>query len=62
LLLAVGHHAERHGEHLFGSDAGDVGYGVEKAIDAEVGVIADFEVQVGGFVFDRAAQEIVDTE
>jgi len=25
-------------------------------------VIADFEVQVGGFVFDRAAQEIVDAE
>ena len=25
LLLAVGHHAERHGEHFFRRDAGDVG-------------------------------------
>src|SRR5216684_4633544 len=55
LLLAVGHHAEGHGKHLFGGDAGDVGDGVQKAVDAEVGVIADFEMQVGSFVFDRAA-------
>src|SRR6266478_1717709 len=28
LLLAVGHHAEGHGEHFFGGNAGDVGDGV----------------------------------
>jgi hypothetical protein len=62
LLLAVGHHAEGHGKHFFGGDAGYIGDGVQKAVDAEVRVIADFEVQVRSFVFDCAAEEIVDAE
>jgi Asp-tRNA(Asn)/Glu-tRNA(Gln) amidotransferase A subunit family amidase len=55
LLLPVGHHAECHGEHFFRRDAGDVGERREEAVDAQVGVVTDFEMQVGGFVFYGAA-------
>jgi hypothetical protein len=41
LLLAVGHHAERHGQHFFGGDARDVGERRQQAIDAQVRVVAD---------------------
>jgi hypothetical protein len=44
LLLAVGHHAERHGEHFFRGDAGDVGEWGEQAVYAEVRVVADFQM------------------
>src|SRR5229473_2925482 len=62
LLLAVGHHAERHGEHLFRRNAGHVGEGVEQAIDAEIRVVADLQVQVGSFAFNGAAKQIVNAE
>ncbi len=62
LFLAVGHHAERHGEHLFWRDAGDVGERRQQAIDAEIWVIADFEVQVGRLVFDGASKKIVNVQ
>src|SRR6266849_133183 len=62
LLLAVGHHAERHGEHLFRRNAGYVGEGVEQAIDAEIRVVADLQVQVGSFAFNGAAKQIVNAE
>ena len=61
LLLAIGHHAERHGQHFFGSYARHVGDRHERAIHAQIGVVSDFQVQVGGLVFDRAAQQIVNT-
>src|SRR5579871_2917729 len=61
LFLAVGHHAERHGKHFFGSDAGDFGDGRQKAVNAEIRVIADFEVQVRRFVFDGSPEKIVNT-
>src|SRR5712692_3514162 len=59
LLLAVGHHAEGHREHLFGGDARHIGERGKQAVHAQIGVVADFQVQVGRFVFDRAAEEIV---
>src|SRR5712692_3922349 len=59
LLLAVGHHAESHGEHFFGRDARHVSHGSQEAVDAQIGVIAYFQMQVGRFVFDRAAKKIV---
>jgi hypothetical protein len=62
LLLAVGHHAEGHGQHFFRRDARDVSKGSQEAIDAQIGVVADFEMQVGGFVFDGAAEQIVNIE
>ena len=62
LLLAVGHHAECHGEHLFRRDARHVGQRGEQAVHAQVRVIADFQVQVGRFVFDRAAEKIVNAD
>src|SRR5216683_689340 len=62
LLLAVGHHAERHGEHLFGRDARHVGLRGQQAVYAQVRVIADFQVQVGRFVFNRAAEKIVNAD
>ena len=62
LLLAIGHHAEGHGEHFFRRDAGYVAERVQDAINAKIGVIADFEVQVGGAAFDSAAQQIVNID
>ena len=62
LLLAVGHHAERHGEHLFRRDAGHVGLRVQHAVHAQIGMVADLQVQVGGLLFDRAAQQIVNAD
>src|SRR6266704_3265278 len=58
LLLAIGHHAESHGEHFFGRDTRHVSQGGEQAVDAQIWVIADFQMQVGRFVFDRAAKKI----
>ena len=34
--------------------------GRQQAVDAQIGVVADFQVQVGRFVFDGATQQIVD--
>src|SRR6266568_2943658 len=62
LLLAVGHHAESHGKHLFGRDASDISERVEQAVHAQIGVISDFQVQVGGLAFDRAAEKIVNAD
>ena len=59
LFLPVGHHAEGHGEHFFGRDAGNVGDGGEQTVHAKVGMVADFQVQVGSFIFDSAPKEIV---
>ena len=42
LLLAIGHHAEGHGEHFFRRDARHVAERVQDAINAEIGVVADF--------------------
>ena len=49
-------------EHLFGRDARHVGLRVQHAVDAQIGVVADFQVQVGGLAFDRAAQQIVNVQ
>src|SRR6202167_825360 len=62
LLLAIGHHAEGHGEHFFRCDARHVAERVQDAIHAKIGVVADFQVQVGGAAFDSAAQQIVNID
>ena len=62
LLLAVGHHAERHGEHFFRSDARNVGQRRERAVDAQTGMVADFQMEVGRLGFNGAAQKIVDAQ
>src|SRR5690348_6125955 len=62
LLLAISHHAEGHGKHFLGGDARDVGDGLEHAVDAEIRMVADFQMQVGGFVFDGFAQEIINSD
>src|SRR5215469_9730931 len=59
LLLAVGHHTEGHGKHFFGRNAGDVGERGEQAVDAQIGMVADFQVQVGRLIFDGSAEQIV---
>ena len=38
---------------------GDVGEAAQKAVDAQIGMIADLEMQVGRPGFNGAAQEIV---
>src|SRR3984957_15586211 len=62
LLLAIGHHAEGHGQHFFRRDARHVVERVQDAINAKIRVVADFQVQVGGAAFDGAAQEIVNID
>ncbi|HVH70665.1 MAG TPA: hypothetical protein VNB49_06090, partial [Candidatus Dormibacteraeota bacterium] len=59
LLLTVGHHAEGHLKHFFGRDAGDVGERGKQSVYAQIGMVADLEVQVGRLVFDGSAQQIV---
>src|SRR5208283_3905774 len=46
LLLPVGHHAEGHGQHFFRHNTRDVGDGGQQTVDAKIGVVADFQVQV----------------
>ncbi len=62
LLLAVRHHAERHREHLFRGDARHVGQRGQQAVYAQVRVIANFQVQVGRFAFNCAAEKIVNAD
>src|SRR3984885_12906145 len=62
LLLAIGHHAEGHGEHFFRRVARHVAKRVQDAVNAKIGVVADFQVQVGGAAFDSAAQQIVNID
>jgi hypothetical protein len=59
LLLAVGHHAEGHGEHLFRSDAGHLGLADEGAINAHVGMITDLQMEVRGLLFYGATQQFI---
>ncbi len=62
LFLPVGHHAEGHGQHFFRCDARDIGDGIQHAVHAQVGGIADFEMQVGGFLLYGAAKKIVNAQ
>ena len=45
-----------------GLTRGDVGLRDQDAVDAQIGVVADFQVQVGGLLFDGAAQQIVNIQ
>jgi hypothetical protein len=60
--LPVGHHAEGHGQHFFRRDAGHVAERSQQAVDAKIGMVADFQVQVGRFLFDGAAEKIVNAQ
>src|SRR5229473_3811621 len=62
LFLPVGHHAEGHGKHFFWRDARHFGDGIQHAVDAQVRVVADFEVQVGSFLLYGAAKKIVNVQ
>ena len=59
LLLAIGHDAERHAQHVFARDARELRQGVQLAVHANIGVVSDFTVKVGGLVFARDPQEFV---
>ena len=59
LLLARRHHAERHGQHVFGADAGLVGQRSQVAIDAQMGIVADLQMQVGGPALHGDAQQVI---
>jgi hypothetical protein len=56
LLLAGGHHAECHVEHLFGSDARLIGQRHQFAIHAQMRIIAYLQVKVTGLTLHRNAQ------
>ena len=62
LLLAVGHHAERHGKHFFRRNARDVGQRIEQPVDAQVGMVAHLQMKVRRLGFNGAAQQIVDAQ
>jgi len=55
LLLAVRHHAERHGKHFFRSDARHIREGSERAVDAQIGVVPYLQMKVRRLGFDGAA-------
>ena len=56
LLLASGHHAESHIQHVLGGNARLVGEGKQIAINAQVRVVANLQVQVGGAPLRRNSQ------
>ena len=60
LLLARGHHAERHVQHVFGGDARLVGQRHQVAINAQVRIVANLQVQVGGAALHGNAEQVVD--
>ena len=59
LFLARGHHAERHGQHLFGADARLVGQRSQFAIDTQMGIVAYLQMQVGGPALHGDAQQVI---
>ena len=59
LLLAVGHHAESHVQHVFARDALKLRQRREFPVHPDVRVVADFAVQVRGLGFARHAQKVV---
>ena len=44
-----------------GLTRGVLGLRDQDAVDAQVGMVADFQVQVGGLLVDGAVQQIVNT-
>ena len=62
LLLAIGHHAERHGQHFFRSDARNIGERRERAVHAQTGMVSNFQMKIGRLGFNGAAQKIVDAQ
>ena len=59
LFLPVGHHAERHAQHVFGGDARLFGERDQFAVNAHVRVVADLQVQVGRLPVHGNAQQFV---
>ena len=59
LFLARRHHAERHGQHILGADARLVGQRSQVAIDAQMGIVAYLQMQVGGPALHGDAQQII---
>src|SRR6516164_797384 len=59
LLVLIRHQKESHLRHLFGGNARESRHGVQMAVDPQMGVIADLQVQVGGLVRGSNAQQLV---
>ena len=59
LFLAVGHHAERHVQHVLGGHAGLICQRDEVAIHANVRIVTNLQVKVGRFALHRDAQQII---
>jgi len=59
LLLARGHHAKRHVEHVLGRDTRLVGERNEVAIDAQVRIVTHLQVQVGSAALHGNAQQVI---
>src|SRR5580704_8490075 len=59
LFLPRRHHAESHGEHVFGADARLIGQRNQLAVDAQVRVVADLQVQVGGAPLHGDAKQVI---
>jgi len=57
--LPCRHHAERHRQHVLGADARLVGQRDQVAINAQVRIIADFQVQVGSAPLHGDCQQII---
>ena len=59
LLLPVGHHAERHVQHVLGGHAGLICQRDQFAIHADVRIVANLQVKVGWPCAPRDAQQII---
>ncbi len=59
LFLAVGHHAESHVQHVFGGHAGLICQRDEVAVHANVRIVTNLQVKIGGLALHRDAQQII---
>ena len=59
LFLARRHHAERHGQHVFGSDTRLIGQRHQFAVNSQVRIVSDLQVQVGRLSLHGHAQQII---
>ncbi len=60
LFLPGRHHAESHSQHVLGGDAGLVGQRLQFAVDPQVGIISDLEMQVRSAALHGDAQQVID--
>ena len=62
LLLAIGHHPESNTKRILSGQALGFDQRNQLAVDPHIGIVPDFQVQVGSFAVARHSQEFVNAE